>query len=98
MRGSLGHFLEAIRLNQVEPASVLIVESLDRLSREPPLQALDQMRGILHAGVDIVTLTDGQRYSKSKLGQLDALLVPAGRVGPYEQRLRRITAEKRTGP
>ena len=79
-RGSLGRFMEAIGRGHVDPGSVLIVESLDRLSREPPLEALDQFRAILRAGVEIVTLSDGQRYEKGKLDHLDALLVALVRM------------------
>ncbi len=93
-RGSLGRFLDAISRGQVEPGSILIVEALDRLSRETPLEALDQLRSVLRAGVDIVTLSDGQHYSKDKLGQLDALLVALVRMstayGESQQKSERV--------
>jgi DNA invertase Pin-like site-specific DNA recombinase len=38
------------------------------------------MRSILQSGVDIVTLSDGQRYSKGKLIQLESLLVALVRM------------------
>ncbi len=85
----------AIERGQVEPGSMLIVESLDRLSREPPLDALDQMRAIVKAGVEIVTLADGQRYGLRSLRQgLEQLLVALVRMstahGELEQKSQRV--------
>src|SRR3989442_9719033 len=39
-RGVLGQFLEAIRRGRVKPGSVLLIEKLDRLSREEITKAL----------------------------------------------------------
>lgn len=60
---ALGRFLAAIKAGQVPRGSVLLVESLDRLSRATVKDALRQFMNILEAGVDIVTLGDKQRYS-----------------------------------
>src|SRR6516225_3469256 len=53
--GKLGLFLQAIREGRVPLGSMLIVEDVDRLSREHPFKALDTIREILDAGVDIRT-------------------------------------------
>lgn len=62
--GALGGFLDLVKAGKIEPGSVLIVESLDRLSREDVLTAQSQLLGILSADIDVVTLIDNQRYSK----------------------------------
>lgn len=62
--GALGAFLDAVRSGQVEPGSTLIVESLDRLSRQQILDALAQFTGIISAGIRIVTLSDGAEYTR----------------------------------
>lgn len=62
-RGNLGTFLALVEEGKVQPGSVLIVESLDRLSRERVLDAQTQFLQIVKAGVEIVTLMDGHRYS-----------------------------------
>ena len=62
--GALGGFLDLVKAGKIEPGSVLIVESLDRLSRENPVTAQSQLLGILSADIDVVTLIDSQRYSK----------------------------------
>jgi DNA invertase Pin-like site-specific DNA recombinase len=61
--GALGQFLEAIRTRKVEPGSFLIVESLDRLSRQEILKSLGLFIEIINAGVNIVTLADGRTYT-----------------------------------
>lgn len=69
--GALSRFMEAIQKGKVPTGSVLIVESLDRLSRENPSSAQYLFLQIIVAGIEIVSLLDGQRYTKDmKLGQI----------------------------
>lgn len=63
--GALRAFLDAVNAGKIPKGSVLIVESLDRLSRLPPLRALALFQEIVDAGIEIVTLSDRQRYSKA---------------------------------
>jgi DNA invertase Pin-like site-specific DNA recombinase len=65
----LGKFLGHVRSGRIERGSYLIVESMDRLSREAVMQALPRFIDILNAGVIVVTLTDGQVYSKESIDQ-----------------------------
>jgi DNA invertase Pin-like site-specific DNA recombinase len=67
-RGALGGFLEAIRRGKVERGSYLLVESLDRLSRERVLNALELFISILNHGITIVTLADRMVYSTESVG------------------------------
>jgi DNA invertase Pin-like site-specific DNA recombinase len=64
--GALGRFVAAVRANRVSPGSVLIVESLDRLSRQSILKALSLFMEILAANVKIATLIDGRIYDGEK--------------------------------
>ncbi|WP_175950344.1 recombinase family protein [Burkholderia sp. BCC0405] len=66
-RGALGVFLKAIESGRVLPGSVLVVESLDRLSRAEPMDAQEQFGAIVRAGVTIVTANDGLEYSRERL-------------------------------
>ena len=72
--GALGVFIDAIQAGKIQPGSVLLVESLDRLSRDRVLKAFSQFTNILEKGVGIVTLTDEQHYTaesvSSNVGQL----------------------------
>ena len=61
--GALGSFLDAVDQNRVKPGSYLLVESLDRLSRQTPYKAFKRFSDILDRGVNIITLHDGKTYS-----------------------------------
>lgn len=62
-KGELGKFLTAVRLGQVEKGSYLIVESLDRLSRQRVNQSLRMFLDILDAGIVVATLIDRRIYT-----------------------------------
>jgi len=64
--GALGGFLRLVKDKQIPVGSYLLVESLDRLSREDVLIAQAQFIEILSAGISIVTLIDGMHYHKDK--------------------------------
>ncbi len=66
-KGALGVFLRAVEDRLVPSGSVLLVESLDRLSRAEPLTALSQLTGIIDAGVAVVTASDGRVYTRAAL-------------------------------
>lgn len=74
IRGALGKFLELIEKGKIAKGSKLIVESLDRLSRELVLEALNQFIQIIKKGITIVTLADNMEYSadtiNANIGQL----------------------------
>ena len=59
--GALGRFLEAVRNGKIARGSYLLVESLDRVSRETPYDASATMRDIVDEGINIVDLSDGDR-------------------------------------
>ncbi|TOL00220.1 recombinase family protein, partial [Vibrio parahaemolyticus] len=54
-KGALGEFIKAVDEGKVERGSVLIVESLDRLSREVPMQAQIQFNELISKGITIIT-------------------------------------------
>jgi DNA invertase Pin-like site-specific DNA recombinase len=66
-RGALGAFIKAIETGKVKEGSYLIVESLDRLSREEVIDALEIFLKIIRAGINIVTLVDNHLYSKASV-------------------------------
>jgi DNA invertase Pin-like site-specific DNA recombinase len=77
-KGALGYFLKLIETGIVKKGAILLIENFDRLSRQPPLDALDIFKAIINAGVKIVTLSDGQEYTResvnSQSGQIYVLL------------------------
>ena len=73
-KGALATFLEMIDQGYVEKGSYLLVESLDRLSRENVLKALPQFISIVQAGITIVTLADNQTYTEESLSHTQGQL------------------------
>ena len=61
-RAHLANSLEAIKAGSVKPGSYLIVELLDRLSREQVLTAQSLFLSIIQAGIHLVTLADNRVY------------------------------------
>ena len=65
LRGALGHFLELAQSGQLGSSPVLLVEAIDRLSRQEPLEAIQTiLSGLVGSGVRVVTLEDQQEYSR----------------------------------
>src|SRR5689334_20471961 len=65
--GDLGLFLAAVECGAVAKGSFLLVESVDRISRQAPWDAIDTLKDIVNAGVTLVTLTDRRRYGLKEL-------------------------------
>lgn len=61
--GRLGEFIQAIETGRVERGSLLLVESLDRLSRDCAFDAQNLLSQIIGSGIIIVTLADRKEYS-----------------------------------
>ncbi|MGK7866122.1 recombinase family protein [Falsiroseomonas sp. E2-1-a20] len=66
-KGALGRFLAAVEAGEVPPGSVLVIEALDRLTREDVLDGLTLVTGLLNAGIGIVTLEDEHSYSREAM-------------------------------
>jgi DNA invertase Pin-like site-specific DNA recombinase len=66
-RGHLGVFIEKVRAGKVPRGSTLLVESLDRLSREDVLEAMPMFMNIIKLGVRVVTLCDNQSYDEASI-------------------------------
>lgn len=68
-KGKLGKFLQAAKDGKIEKDSVLLVESLDRLSRRTPMQAFIQFSEIISHGIEIHTIFDRQIYTEESINQ-----------------------------
>lgn len=95
--GALARFLKAIEEGLVAPGSVLVVENLDRLSRNEPLEGLDLLKTIIKAGVEIVTLHDNRRYTRENLSRdvvflINALLILARGYEESDTKSKRLAA------
>ena len=74
-KGALGQFLQLVEQSRIEKGSYLLVESLDRLSRDKVMDAFSIFSDILRAGIIIVTLADEQVYSYQKANDNWASLI-----------------------
>lgn len=77
--GNLSAFLECVRDGKVPVGSTLIVEDLDRLSRQAPEEALELFLSIIRAGITVVTLIDGNEYRRGEL-DMQKLMVSVMRI------------------
>ncbi|MDX8395166.1 MAG: recombinase family protein [Mariprofundaceae bacterium] len=73
--GSLKRFISLIEQGHIDEGSVLVVESLDRLSREEITKSLTQFINILSAGIKIVTLADRQEYTADSINNISQLVM-----------------------
>ena len=105
-QGGLRDFLTAVEYSLVPPESILLIESLDRLSRAEVLEAQALFFQIINAGITIVTLIDERSYSKSSLNSnpVDLLISLIIMMRANEEsatkskRLREAVAAKRDNP
>lgn len=65
--GALGAFLEGVQNGTVPPNSYLLIESLDRLSRDAILEAQTVFQQIILSGITIVSLIDNKVYSRESI-------------------------------
>lgn len=75
--GRLGEFELAVMSGVVPHGSYLLIESLDRLTREQVADAMYFFLGMLRHGVSIVTLSDGHLYSHEKTNDIPTDLIVA---------------------
>ena len=73
--GALGQFLEAIETGRVSRGSILILESIDRLSAAVG-QALQLFISILNHGVEIITAEPRRKYTSDSINDIASILEP----------------------
>lgn len=73
---ALTHFLELVKRGRITQGSILIIENIDRLSRQDVDTAHDLFRSIIRAGVWICTRTPFRIYKGDKDASFMDLLEP----------------------
>ncbi|WP_339415108.1 recombinase family protein [Pseudomonas sp. RL_105y_Pfl1_103] len=71
--GALSRFLQRVREGEIQEGDTLIVESLDRISRQKELDTLEVLISILKAGVIIYTLADERVYDRAAENQANLI-------------------------
>jgi DNA invertase Pin-like site-specific DNA recombinase len=92
-KAALGRFLEVVKAGEVPRGSYLIIENLDRLSREDERTALRLWLDILDAGVNIVQLTPETvfRHERSDMTDIIRAIIELSR-GHSESRMKSARA------
>ena len=86
--GQFGVFLAALEANQLGPEPVLLVENLDRMSREDIKTAQQNFWAIVNRGAKIVTLHNETIYSdKMEINEIVAALYEMNAAHDYSVRL-----------
>ena len=68
-KGSLGVFIRLVEDGKIDKGSYLLVESLDRLSRQTPRKALAQLSTLIDEGIVVVTLNDNKVYTSVSMDE-----------------------------
>jgi len=100
--GKLAVFLKMVQEGKIEKGAVLLLENLDRLTRENIGSAVTLINGLLDAGIQVVTLSPERIYKKSSwnnLGQIMEMIVQLALAHDESlkksERLARAWSEKR---
>lgn len=72
--GAFADFMDALNHGLIAAGTVLLIESLDRLSREKIGDATERLKRILICDVDVVTLCDNTHYTKESLNDPYAII------------------------
>lgn len=93
--GYLGEFIALVDSKDIKPGSYLLVESLDRLSRQPAMRTLKLLSRICEGGITVVTLDDNRAYTEEALDRdhvslLVALMVAVRANEESEKKGRRV--------
>jgi DNA invertase Pin-like site-specific DNA recombinase len=74
-RGALAGFLAAAESGRIPKGSILLVESLDRLSRAAIPEAVGLLTSIVRAGVRVVSLIDGHEWNEKTIEDSTSFLL-----------------------
>ncbi len=83
--GALGRFLDRVKSGSIPKGSFLLVESLDRISRQQIMDAVPVFFDIVKNGINLVTLVDNHVYRAGDTSLADVIysIVVLGRA--YEE-------------
>ena len=89
VEGKLGIFLDAIRTGKVARGSYLLVENLDRLSREQVPKALQRFLEIINSGIIVVDIDEDMTYSEHDLDEQSLMYSIMGMSRSHRESKRR---------
>jgi DNA invertase Pin-like site-specific DNA recombinase len=71
--GAFATFLTAVKANKVPRGSYLLVESLDRVSRQDPYKSLPVILEIINRGINIVTVMNDRVFNATRRDSMDIM-------------------------
>ncbi len=77
LESGFGLLLAAIENGSIQPGDVILIEAMDRIGRLEPMEMLPIVSRIVKAGVDIVTLDGGARYSRESANSTNLFMLVA---------------------
>nr|WP_313631933.1 recombinase family protein [Brevundimonas naejangsanensis] len=94
--GNLGRILKRVESREIGAGDVLIVESVDRLSRQDVMTALDTFIQVINAGITIITTMDGQELNRTNYQNqwTNIIMVMAKMATAHEESLKRSERRK----
>lgn len=89
-QGALRRFLDAVQTGEIPQGSHLVIESMDRLTRQTAMTAVALMSEIIDAGITIVTLDNQVSYSAESVATNQAnLFIAIGEIMRAHEESRR---------
>lgn len=74
-RGALSEFLAEVRAGVIPAGSVLLVENVDRITRQNPWDAVDTFKAIVDSGITVITLAPEKVYTRRLLQENPMLVI-----------------------
>lgn len=97
--GALGMFMEAVRDGLIQPGSWLLLESLDRFTRQAVNIAANELLSLINRGIVVVTLHNGTIYreedfegTEGLVNLLGALIAMQGHHSEQQTKGKRVAA------
>lgn len=73
--GALSELLKKLHSGEIERGTILIVEALDRITRQALPKAITLLMNIAMSGLEIVTLSDGKRWNEESMSDVGSFLM-----------------------
>lgn len=83
--GALGEFIDLCKRGEISKGSVLIVENLDRMSRQRPIDAFNIFTSILKLGIQIAVLDDRRIFTEDNMDMGNLFLSIGGMVRAHTE-------------
>ncbi|WP_396216690.1 recombinase family protein [Gemmatimonas sp.] len=74
-RGALSEFLAEVRAGVIPAGSVLLVENVDRITRQNTWDAVDTFKAIVDSGITVITLAPEKVYTRRLLQETPMLVL-----------------------